>query len=330
MMGATDAFKACADAWSPIMDCVHMSVTTIPTTSAVPDAGRLGYIRAEVTDPARSCIMATVVEVRLEHLGSAVDGKPTSIVTKNLALALKQLSGAGDLRMSFTKGESYKAKSMATYSMTEFDIPVMEVIGTQAVIPKDKPATIKHVVNLNVSEIKSFMTCLATMGAEYFDIRIQSDGQRVAMTIQGESDKTANMTAKRTFFGVTSQDPAAAAAASTSSPLAVGGSGLRSARVLDLDESKLEQPIQVGESDSNLSREEIERAMARLRSAEKVVDSTNTFMLKFLHAFLSKLDLQSKLVMAVVETAGGATCLFLRSSTPKSVTEIMLAGALST
>jgi hypothetical protein len=325
MMGTTDPFRICANSWSSLMEYVSMSVNRLPGNS------QLGYIRTEVSDPAKTCISATVIEARVEHLGSAMAGKAAVVLTKNLALALKLLSGSGDLCMSLAKGEPYRATSTSTHSETAFEIPIMESVGAASVIPQDQPAEIEHVVNLDANELRSFMTGLAAMGSEYFNVRVQSDGQRVALTIQGESSSSVSMNGKRTFFGSAAPyDPvavaAAAAAASTSSTLAVAGSGLRSAHILKLDERKLEQPVCVGDSD-NASAEEISQALAALQDAEKVVDTTSTFMLRFALAFLSKLDVRSKFIMAIVRPTGGDKCLFFRSSTPKSVMEIMLSGA---
>lgn len=333
MMGAVEAFKSTADAWSTLMDTVYMSVDALPGAQTIPNAGQLGVIRVQVADAGRSCISASVIETRLEHLGSNVASMPIALTTKNLALVLKQLCGAGDLRMEYTKGEDrYTASSVSTYSRTQFQIPVMQCIGSDTPIPRDSPAKIEHVANLSVSEIRSFISCLTALGAEYFEVRIQSDGSRVFMTIKGESAKCVGLDAEKTFFGTRGSEPSPATPMVAS--LVSGGSGLRSAHILKLDENKLEQPIHVGEND-NMSSEEIEDALAAMKDAETVVDSTYTFMVKFLQAFLNKLDLKSKLTMAIVVPTmaivvptDGPTCLFLRSSTPKSVTEIMLSGAI--
>jgi hypothetical protein len=326
-MGAVEAFKSTADAWSTLMDTVYMSVDALPNAQVSPDAGQMGVIRVQVADAGRSCISVTVIETRLEHLGTNIANIPIALTTKNLALVLKQLCGSGDLRMEYTIGEDrYSASSVSTYSRTQFQIPVMPCIGSDTPIPRDRPAKIEHVANLSVSEIRSFVSCLTALGAEYFKVHIQSDGTRVFMSIKGESSKCVGLDAEKTFFGTKGIEPPSAT--SMTAPLVIGGSGLRSAHILKLDENKLEQPIHVGEHE-NMSSEEIEDALAVMNDSEAVVDSTYTFMVRFLQAFLNKLDLKSKLTMAIVVPEGAPTCLFLRSSTPKSVTEIMLASSVS-
>ena len=51
-------------------------------------------------------------------------------------------------------------------------------MGTQK-NTRNVPAKVEHVVNLSVSEMRSFVTGFVALKVEFFDIRIRSDGTRL-------------------------------------------------------------------------------------------------------------------------------------------------------
>jgi len=323
-MGAPEALKSAAEAWSPFMNDVRISISRVPGSD-------IGFIRVNVADPGHVCVSATMVEVRINHLGKNVENHPVMVNTKQLALVLKQIVGNGAMRISYDlnapgdQPDGLEISSLSTYSRAKFFIPVQADVGAAASIPLDNPATIEHAINLSVDELRSFMSCFNAIKAEFFNVRIRSDGHRVLMTLRAESSTVDGMHAEKEFYGTRIDAPHAAREPPVST--STGVTGLRSARILKLDENKLEQPVVVGERE-NVSEEEIEDAVFALNDAETVTDTTYMFLVKFSQAFLCKLDLKSKLTMAIVVPTGGSSCLFLRGSTPKSVTEIYLSGSV--
>ena len=328
VLAAPQSLHAAVKSWNSMMTNVHVLVHR----SLQPN---LGVLEVRVTDePAHVCIVASVVEAEIRHLGVECENDSVLLNTKKFELVMKQIVNKGALTMVYDKNaieNGYKLGSNSSFSRLDFLIGAATVTGSQSHIERDIPARVRHVVTSNVSDISDFISYLSASKAEVFYIRIRSDNTRVFLTIGADMGKDGTgVSASLTFYGTRTTQQQQQSFDSSTANIPINGNNpmLRSAHILKLDETSLEQPVCVG-SDDNTSNEEIDDALATLEDSMNVVDEKKYFLVKFVASFLKGLEAKSKLTVAIVCTVDekgedGNQMLFLRSSTSKSVTEMLL------
>lgn len=325
---APQSLKAAVNSWGALMTKVELGVVA---SSTRPDIGVL-----EMNMAFGPCIVRSHVEVTIDHMGENRRGKTVTLITKQCEEVLKQIVHKGALKMVYdTKLErcGYEFSSMGTYSHIDFFLNDQLATGSQTVTQtRDAPATVHHAVTVNIAEFKSFISYLnAGRGDDaLLFIRVETVEDHVFLSIMASDDAATGTNGELMLYG-TKSTPSSAASSSGSSGSASAASSvqvtpvIRSTHILDIDESRLEQSVNVGSRD-NVSSVELEDALALLDESDDVVDVQYEYMAKFINLFISGLEPNSKLTLALVEVASsGSACLFLRSTTPKSVTELMLA-----
>ncbi len=321
VMAAPQSLKAAADSWNAVMSKVNIGV--VPSTTDP----SMGVLEVRVADSTiRCCIVASNVEISIDHIGANRMGKTVTLNTKQYSEVLKQIVNKGALKMVYdaeSTSRGYELSAFDTYSRIKFFLWETQTVGTDTVdIPRDLPAKIHHVMNLNVCEFKSFISFLnKNKNAETFFIRIQTLGDRIFMTIGAKSEDGTGVNAELMFYG-TKKATRSASSVPTHAHARPTTPMLRSTHILKVDETLFEQPVEVG-SQGNMSVEELEDALALLHESSDATDETQEFLTKFMDSFLRGLEPKSKLTLALGEANNGPF-LLIRSTTPKSVTEMIL------
>lgn len=331
VVSAPQCLKHAASSWHSLMTVVNVSVKPSPTCAD------LGVLEMCVTDGSQhTCVVATVVETGIEHLGANCVGKNISLDTKKFMAVMKEIANIGALQISYdgqATSEKIQMKSVATFSRVKFAIDELSHEGDSDSIPRNVPAKVCQVIITNVGDIGRFITCLSNLGAELLYVQLKMCENDVFLTIGADSSggSTQTVTADKTFYGtrVTAREGGGGGGASKSQAgvLSGGGVALQSTHLLQLDETVFEHPVCVGEHD-NISSAEITDALDNLETSASVVVERHYFMIQFVASFVKGLESKSKLVLAIIKTPSGSPALLLRNRTPKSVSEMMLASVI--
>ena len=264
-----------------------------------------------------------------EHIGDEMYDHPILFKVSEFLSSFKQIASKGSINMYYDKSTmvpTIQFKCTETYHCYTLSIPTHgnSIGDVNTKVPTNIPADVLYSIALEVTSLRKFIQYLKG-STRVVQFQFRQSKKYIFLNIYGESTDSIGTTSAFQLFG-TVPDASSDSTSTSSSSSVSSTTVLASTNTYTLDENKLQRPVCAGNKDQ--VQEEIEIAMSEIEDDPTVKTSTFRYATQFIDQFLAGLDVQSKLVLAILGNVGGNSdnqSLFIRARSHNSVTEMSLA-----